>query len=174
MLRQGDPAHVVDPAQIEDCYISAAELARLTGVHQEVLLRSELVLLEGLRFDFIVFSPYRAIEGFLEVGWSKVAACCCRLVCRRPAPERHQVVTSKRDSLAVSPMCNSCVGNNGALAMRLVSMPERPYISIPKRLPGPCLPAGHRGMPKERQRRHRSRRQQPRVGRVQHRPRQHR
>jgi hypothetical protein len=59
--------------QIEDCYISAAELARLTGVHQELLLRNELMLLEGLKFDFIVFSPYRAIEGFMEVGGGTAA-----------------------------------------------------------------------------------------------------
>ena len=54
--------------QIEDCYISAAELSRLTGLPQELLLRNELVLLEGLRFDCIVFSPYRAAEGLFEVG----------------------------------------------------------------------------------------------------------
>lgn len=66
-----DPQHIVVTClylacKIEDCYISAAELSRLTGLPQDILLKSELALLEGLRFDFIVFSPYRAIDAILE------------------------------------------------------------------------------------------------------------
>ncbi|GAB4818784.1 hypothetical protein N2152v2_005830 [Parachlorella kessleri] len=57
--------------KIEDCYRSAAELEKRTNAHQDILLKYELLLLEGLNFDFIVFTPYRAIEGLLE----DIAAC---------------------------------------------------------------------------------------------------
>ncbi len=70
-------------AQIEDCYISAAELGRLTGLPQDLLLRNELPLLEALNFDFIIFSPYRAIDGLVEVRTLKAALPCHLRVCRR-------------------------------------------------------------------------------------------
>ena len=56
----------------EDCYISAAELGRLVGMPADVLLRSELVLLQGLDFDLQIHSFYRALEGcFADVSeWS--------------------------------------------------------------------------------------------------------
>lgn len=50
--------------KIEECYISAGELGRLTGVPAEIMLRTELTLLQGLQFDLIVFSPYKALKGF--------------------------------------------------------------------------------------------------------------
>lgn len=52
----------------DECYMSAAELGRLTGVPPEAILRQEILVLQGLNFDMIVHSPYKAIQGFLEVG----------------------------------------------------------------------------------------------------------
>ncbi|KAL4420175.1 hypothetical protein ABPG77_008311 [Micractinium sp. CCAP 211/92] len=52
--------------KIEEHYISAAELGRLTGVPADLILRTELVALQGLKFDLIVYSPYKSIEGFFE------------------------------------------------------------------------------------------------------------
>lgn len=49
-----------------DSYLSAAELGRLMGLPQEILLRSELTLLQGLHFDIVVHSAYRALEGCLQ------------------------------------------------------------------------------------------------------------
>jgi len=51
--------------KVEDCYISAAELGRLIGVPAELLLKMELVLLQGLGFDLQVHSLYRAVDGVL-------------------------------------------------------------------------------------------------------------
>ncbi|PSC75630.1 cyclin-H1-1 isoform X1 [Micractinium conductrix] len=52
--------------KIEEHYISAAELGRLTGVPPELILRTELTALQALKFDLIVHSPYKAVEGFFE------------------------------------------------------------------------------------------------------------
>ncbi|PRW44298.1 Cyclin-H1-1 [Chlorella sorokiniana] len=52
--------------KIEEHYISAAELGRLTGAPAELILRTELTALQGLKFDLIVYSPYKSIDGFLE------------------------------------------------------------------------------------------------------------
>lgn len=52
--------------KIEEHYISAAELGRLTGAPAEVILRTELTALQALKFDLITYSPYKAIEGFIE------------------------------------------------------------------------------------------------------------
>ncbi|KAL6782128.1 hypothetical protein ACKKBF_B10775 [Auxenochlorella protothecoides x Auxenochlorella symbiontica] len=51
----------------EESYISAAELGRLSGMRAEIVLGTELTLLQGLKFDLIVFSPFNAIEGFMQV-----------------------------------------------------------------------------------------------------------
>ncbi|RMZ55406.1 hypothetical protein APUTEX25_003530, partial [Auxenochlorella protothecoides] len=52
----------------EESYISAAELGRLSGMRAEIVLGTELTLLQGLKFDLIVFSPFNAIEGFMQAG----------------------------------------------------------------------------------------------------------
>lgn len=52
--------------QMEESYISAAELARLCGIKASAILNSELPVLQTLRFDLAVSSPYRALAGFLE------------------------------------------------------------------------------------------------------------
>lgn len=53
--------------QTEESYISAGELGRLSGLRPELVLNTELPLLQGLKFDLAVTSPYRAVDGFLEV-----------------------------------------------------------------------------------------------------------
>lgn len=52
--------------QMEESYISAAELARLCGIKASAILNSELPVLQTLRFDLAVSSPYRALAGFVE------------------------------------------------------------------------------------------------------------
>lgn len=52
--------------KIEESYISASELGRLTGTQPDIVLRTELTLLQGLGFDLITFSPFRAVDGFVE------------------------------------------------------------------------------------------------------------
>lgn len=51
---------------MEESYISAAELARLCGIKASAILNSELPVLQTLRFDLAVSSPYRALAGFVE------------------------------------------------------------------------------------------------------------
>lgn len=49
-----------------DSYLSAAELGRLMGVPHEILLRSELALLQGLNFDLVIHSGYRGFDGCIQ------------------------------------------------------------------------------------------------------------
>jgi cyclin ccl1 len=49
-----------------DSYLSAAELGRLVGAPPDALLRLELPVLQGLNFDLMVHSPYRALEGCMH------------------------------------------------------------------------------------------------------------
>lgn len=67
MHQSGSPTTISPLAQTEESYISAAELGRLSGMRAEIVLGTELTLLQGLKFDLIVFSPFNAIEGFMQV-----------------------------------------------------------------------------------------------------------
>lgn len=49
-----------------DCYISAAELARLSGTQPDLVLKNEMLLLQGLQYDLIVHLPYIAIDSFIQ------------------------------------------------------------------------------------------------------------
>lgn len=52
--------------KIEEHYIGAEELCRHAKVNPEMVLRRELTLLQGVKFDLICYAPYRAVTGFLE------------------------------------------------------------------------------------------------------------
>lgn len=54
--------------QAEEYYIPVESLCRqMQNVKVSSLLKSELVLLKGLRYDLIVHAPFIEIDGFLEV-----------------------------------------------------------------------------------------------------------
>lgn len=51
----------------EEAYISADEFGRqVQGVNPQQVLRNELMLLQALDFDLVVFAPYKAIDGFIQ------------------------------------------------------------------------------------------------------------
>lgn len=54
--------------QIEEAYIGAEDFCRQLNQDPKAVLNNEVALLQGLRFDLIVHSPYRALTGLLEVG----------------------------------------------------------------------------------------------------------
>ncbi|KAL6758199.1 hypothetical protein V8C86DRAFT_1525447 [Haematococcus lacustris] len=53
-------------AKIEEAYLSAEELCRVAQRDASVVLRAEITLLQGLHFDLVVHSPYRALAGLLQ------------------------------------------------------------------------------------------------------------
>ena len=55
------------PLQIEEAYIGADDFCRVLKQEVSTVLRSEVPLLQGLRFELVVHSPYRALTGFLQV-----------------------------------------------------------------------------------------------------------
>jgi cyclin H len=65
--------------QVEEAYRSAESLAKAMGIEANPVLRYEVPLLQGLKFDLVVHSPYRALAGLFKVGRLGRFACdlCC-------------------------------------------------------------------------------------------------
>lgn len=53
--------------QVEESYISADSFKEKVGVEVKMLLKTEVPLLQGLGFDLVVYSPYRALHGLFQV-----------------------------------------------------------------------------------------------------------
>lgn len=49
--------------KVEDCYLSAERLHSLGGIPEEIILKSELVLLQGLGFDLTCHCVFKALVG---------------------------------------------------------------------------------------------------------------
>ncbi|KAF8060065.1 Zeaxanthin epoxidase [Scenedesmus sp. PABB004] len=60
------PTCIYLACKVEEAYRSAEGLARSMGIEPAALLRSEVPLLQGLSFDLVVHSPYRALAGLLK------------------------------------------------------------------------------------------------------------
>jgi hypothetical protein len=69
LLRPFDNTHVHcrRTAQVEEAYRSAEGLCKLLGLEAGPVLRFEVPLLQGLQFDLVVHSPYRALAGLFKV-----------------------------------------------------------------------------------------------------------
>ena len=53
--------------QIEEAYIGADQFCSLVQQDSQSVLRNELNVLHGLKFDLITHPPLRALEGFFQV-----------------------------------------------------------------------------------------------------------
>jgi cyclin ccl1 len=49
--------------KVEDCYVSAERVHAIGGIPEDIILKSELVLLQGLEFDLACHSVYKALLG---------------------------------------------------------------------------------------------------------------
>lgn len=54
-------------AKVEDCYVSAEHIHNVGGISEDLILKSELPLLQGLEFDLQVHPVHKALEGFLSI-----------------------------------------------------------------------------------------------------------
>ena len=54
--------------QIEEAYIGADQFCSLVRQDSQSVLRNELNVLHGLRFDLITHPPLRALHGFFQAG----------------------------------------------------------------------------------------------------------
>jgi hypothetical protein len=57
---------------VEEAYRSAEGLCKLLGLEAGPVLRFEVPLLQGLQFDLVVHSPYRALAGLFKVWHERV------------------------------------------------------------------------------------------------------
>jgi len=53
-------------SKIEDCYVSADYLHRQGGMPEEIILKFEVTVLQGLGFDLQVHPPHKALWGLIE------------------------------------------------------------------------------------------------------------
>lgn len=53
--------------QIEEAYIGADQFCSLVRQDSQSVLRNELNVLHGLKFDLVTHPPLRALEGFFQV-----------------------------------------------------------------------------------------------------------
>ncbi|KAG2483013.1 hypothetical protein HYH03_018093 [Edaphochlamys debaryana] len=66
-----DPGRVMITAifmatKIEEHYTRAADIAAAFDVSEDLVVKQEVALLEGLNFDLVVHSPYRALQGLMQ------------------------------------------------------------------------------------------------------------
>ncbi|PNW73458.1 hypothetical protein CHLRE_14g632783v5 [Chlamydomonas reinhardtii] len=66
-----DPGRVMITAifmatKVEEYYTRAADIARSFDVTEDLVVKQEVALLEGLNFDLVVHSPYRALQGLMQ------------------------------------------------------------------------------------------------------------
>ncbi|XP_058088823.1 cyclin-H1-1 isoform X2 [Magnolia sinica] len=52
--------------KVEENHVSAEELGKGIQQDHQVILNNEMIVLQSLGFDLIVFAPYRSIEGFVD------------------------------------------------------------------------------------------------------------
>ncbi|KAF5175350.1 Cyclin-h1-1 [Thalictrum thalictroides] len=52
--------------KIEENHVSAEELGKGINQDHQMILNNEMIVLQSLGFDLIVYAPYRSIEGFID------------------------------------------------------------------------------------------------------------
>ena len=58
--------------QIEEAYIGADQFCSLVRQDSQSVLRNELNVLHGLKFDLITHPPLRAMQGFFQAHFSRL------------------------------------------------------------------------------------------------------
>ncbi|CAN1219891.1 CYCH1-1 [Linum perenne] len=66
-----DPKHIMltciyTACKIEENHVSAEELGKGISQDHQMILNFELIVLQSLGFDLIVYAPYRPVEGFIH------------------------------------------------------------------------------------------------------------
>ncbi|KMZ56362.1 Cyclin-H [Zostera marina] len=52
--------------KVEENHVSAEELGKGIQQDHQVILNNEMLVLQSMKFDLIVYAPYRSIEGFVD------------------------------------------------------------------------------------------------------------
>ncbi|XP_050222020.1 cyclin-H1-1 isoform X1 [Mercurialis annua] len=69
-VMEHDPKHIMltciyAACKIEENHVSAEELGKGISQDHQMILNYEMIVLQSLQFDLIVYAPYRSIEGFM-------------------------------------------------------------------------------------------------------------
>lgn len=57
--------------QVEEAYIGAEEFCKRLGQSDEAVLNTEPLVLQGLNFDLITYTPYTSLSGFFAVSTTR-------------------------------------------------------------------------------------------------------
>ncbi|GAB2277481.1 Cyclin-H1-1 [Dionaea muscipula] len=84
--------------KIEENHVSAEELGKGIQQDHEVILNNEMLVLQSLGFDLIVYTPYRAIEGFIH----DMADYCRATDCHQEMEDLHRTAVSEADKVMLT------------------------------------------------------------------------
>ncbi|CAL1407392.1 unnamed protein product [Linum trigynum] len=70
-VMEHDPKHIMltciySACKIEENHVSAEELGKGISQDHQMILNYEMIVLQSLEFDLIVYAPYRPVEGFIH------------------------------------------------------------------------------------------------------------
>ncbi|XP_015570330.1 cyclin-H1-1 isoform X2 [Ricinus communis] len=70
-VMEHDPKHIMltciyAACKIEENHVSAEELGKGISQDHQMILNYEMIVLQSLDFDLIVYAPYRSVEGFIN------------------------------------------------------------------------------------------------------------
>ncbi|GLI67666.1 hypothetical protein VaNZ11_011827 [Volvox africanus] len=143
-----DPGRVMITAifmatKVEERYTRAADIAAAFDVSEDLVVKQEVALLEGLNFDLVVHSPYRALHGMVqELKDARLAA----------AAGIPPAVASAASGISLPPLDDAllsapsqlvddaCRGANGALDALMLS--DAPLLYGPAQLAAAALRSG--------------------------------
>lgn len=156
-----DPGRVMITAifmatKVEEYYTRAADIASAFDVSEDLVVRQEVALLEGLNFDLVVHSPYRALQGLIqELKDARAAAAADRSATASPSPPPGQTPPPGSgpsggggyplldESLAAAPealLVEAC--RRGVSALDALLLSDAPLLYGPAQLAAAALRSG--------------------------------
>ena len=65
-------AVIIGLMQVEEAYIGAEEFCKRLQQDEEAVLSTEALVLQGLNFDLITYTPYSSLSGYFTVSISQI------------------------------------------------------------------------------------------------------
>jgi hypothetical protein len=97
----------------EETFVKATDMASACGCDLKTMLADEIVLLTGCKFHLRIYSPSRALKGFISTlkkqhpteDWEAVKAACFKLISRALQAPGFLLLESSPAQLALAALC---------------------------------------------------------------------
>ncbi|GIL86587.1 hypothetical protein Vretimale_11514 [Volvox reticuliferus] len=143
-----DPGRVMITAifmatKVEERYTRAADIAAAFDVSEDLVVKQEVALLEGLNFDLVVHSPYRALHGMIQELKDARLAAAAGIPPSAASAASGLPLIPLDDALLSAPsqlVDDACRAANGALDALMLS--DAPLLYGPAQLAAAALRSG--------------------------------